>query len=77
MPGGADRRILHACPETPMRNFAIACLCFAPAAALPALTSCFKRQTNVQTGDRDHVLHRGIGADPTDLMPIGAGMAKG
>src|SRR5687768_566478 len=38
-------------------------------AALPFLPACLKRETNVQRGDRDAVLHRGIGADPTDLDP--------
>jgi oligopeptide transport system substrate-binding protein len=33
------------------------------------LSSCFKRETNVQQGDREQVLHRGIGADPSDLDP--------
>lgn len=32
-------------------------------------TGCWKRESAVQRGDREHVLHRGIGADPTDLDP--------
>jgi oligopeptide transport system substrate-binding protein len=33
------------------------------------LSGCFKRESAVQRGDRDQVLHRGIGPDPTDLDP--------
>jgi oligopeptide transport system substrate-binding protein len=36
---------------------------------IPFLASCFKRETAVQRGDRDQILHRGIGVDPTDLDP--------
>ena len=32
-------------------------------------TACLKRETNVQRGDREQVLHRGMGADPNDLDP--------
>jgi oligopeptide transport system substrate-binding protein len=42
-------------------------LCLLAAALL--LSSCFKRESAVQQGDRDQVLHRGMGADPTDLDP--------
>ncbi len=42
-------------------------LCFL--AALPFFTGCLKRETAVQRGDRDQVLHKGMGADPTDLDP--------
>jgi oligopeptide transport system substrate-binding protein len=42
-------------------------LCFL--VALPLLSSCLKRESNVQRGDREHILHRGIGADPADLDP--------
>lgn len=38
-------------------------------AALSLLSGCLKRESNVQRGDREGVLHRGIGADPTDLDP--------
>ena len=38
-------------------------------ATVPLLNGCFKRETNVRRGDREQVLHRGIGADPTDLDP--------
>src|SRR6476660_4756680 len=39
--------------------------------ALPLLVApgCWKRESAVQRGDREHVLHRGICADPTDLDP--------
>lgn len=33
------------------------------------LAGCLKRETNVQRGDREQVLHRGMGADPNDLDP--------
>ena len=39
------------------------------AGAMMLLTSCFKRESAVQRGDREGILHRGIGADPTDLDP--------
>jgi oligopeptide transport system substrate-binding protein len=45
---------------------------FCPLLAVTALafsSSCFKRDSNVQQGDREQVLHRGIGSDPTDLDP--------
>jgi oligopeptide transport system substrate-binding protein len=32
-------------------------------------TGCLRRETAVQKGNREQVLHRGIGADPTDLDP--------
>jgi len=32
-------------------------------------TACLKRETNVQRGDREQVLHRGMGADPNELDP--------
>ena len=48
-------------------SFVVCLLCFV--AALPFTAGCFKRETNVQRGDREQVLHRGIGADPTDLDP--------
>jgi oligopeptide transport system substrate-binding protein len=38
-------------------------------AVIPFLGSCFKRESAVQRGNREQVLHRGIGADPTDLDP--------
>ena len=37
--------------------------------ALFAAAGCLKRESNVDRGNRDQVLHRGIGADPTDLDP--------
>ncbi|WP_414660725.1 peptide ABC transporter substrate-binding protein [Horticoccus sp. 23ND18S-11] len=37
--------------------------------ALFTAAGCFKRESNVDRGNRDQVLHRGIGADPTDLDP--------
>lgn len=40
---------------------ALVCLLTAP--------GCLKRETAVQRGDREQVLHRGMGADPTDLDP--------
>ncbi len=33
------------------------------------LAGCLQRETNVQRGDREQVLHRGMGADPSDLDP--------
>src|ERR1043165_4367499 len=30
---------------------------------------CLKRETAVQAGNRDQILHRGMGSDPTDLDP--------
>lgn len=36
---------------------------------LGAGAGCLKRETAVQRGDRDQTLHRGMGADPTDLDP--------
>src|SRR5687768_17298254 len=38
-------------------------------ACLLYASGCLKQETNVQRGDREQVLHRGIGADPTDLDP--------
>jgi oligopeptide transport system substrate-binding protein len=38
-------------------------------ATLPFLAACFKGESAVQQGNREQVLHRGIGADPTDLDP--------
>ncbi|MSU51209.1 MAG: peptide ABC transporter substrate-binding protein [Opitutus sp.] len=38
-------------------------------AGLLIATGCLKRETAVQRGDREQVLHRGMGADPTDLDP--------
>jgi oligopeptide transport system substrate-binding protein len=38
-------------------------------AALPFLPACLKRETAVQRGDREQILHRGMHADPTDLDP--------
>ena len=38
-------------------------------AIVPLLSSCLKRETAVQRGDREQILHRGIGVDPTDLDP--------
>ncbi|MGH7955814.1 MAG: peptide ABC transporter substrate-binding protein, partial [Opitutaceae bacterium] len=39
----------------------VACLLFS--------AGCFKRESAVEKGNRDQVLHRGIGADPSDLDP--------
>ena len=36
------------------------------------LPACLKRETAVQRGDREQVLHKGMGADPTDLDPHAA-----
>src|SRR4051812_30794880 len=36
---------------------------------LLAGSGCLKRETAVQRGDREQVLHRGMGADPADLDP--------
>lgn len=38
-------------------------------AALPFLAGCLKRETAVQRGIREQILHKGMGADPTDLDP--------
>jgi oligopeptide transport system substrate-binding protein len=45
-----------------------AALAFALAGFL-ALAGCSRRETPVQSGDRDQVLHRGLGAEPADLDP--------
>lgn len=37
--------------------------------ALLCSGGCLKRETNVDRGNREQVLHRGMGADPTDLDP--------
>src|SRR5262249_46598209 len=37
--------------------------------AVSVVAGCFKRESAVKLGDRDQVLHRGIGSDPTDLDP--------
>jgi oligopeptide transport system substrate-binding protein len=42
------------------------------ASLFPLFSGCLKRETAVQRGDRDQVLHRGIGADPADLDPQAA-----
>jgi oligopeptide transport system substrate-binding protein len=42
---------------------------FAALGLLALLSGCLKRETNVQRGDREQVLHRGMGADPNDLDP--------
>ena len=36
---------------------------------LLSATGCLKRETAVERGNRDQVLHKGMGADPTDLDP--------
>jgi oligopeptide transport system substrate-binding protein len=38
-------------------------------AAILLFGACLKRETNVERGNREHILHRGIGVDPTDLDP--------
>src|SRR3954471_13893585 len=38
-------------------------------ACLLTSAGCLKRDTAVQRGDREQVLHRGMGSDPTDLDP--------
>ena len=38
-------------------------------AALGVSTGCLKRESAVQRGNREQVLHKGMGADPTDLDP--------
>jgi oligopeptide transport system substrate-binding protein len=57
-------------PHLDGRLPALALLC--AAALLTLLPSCAKRETAVQRGDREQVLHRGMGADPTDLDPQAA-----
>ena len=42
-------------------------LCFF--AALPFWSSCLKRETAVERGDREQILHKGMGVDPADLDP--------
>jgi oligopeptide transport system substrate-binding protein len=38
-------------------------------AALGSLSACLKRESNVERGTREGVLHRGAGSDPSDLDP--------
>jgi oligopeptide transport system substrate-binding protein len=38
-------------------------------AVIPFFAACLKRETAVQRGDREQILHRGMHADPTDLDP--------
>jgi oligopeptide transport system substrate-binding protein len=52
------------------RTFALRTLGLIGVLAVASLqTGCLKRETNVQRGDREQVLHRGMGADPNDLDP--------
>ena len=43
-----------------------------------ALTGCARRESAVQSGNRDQVLHRGIGSEVSDLDPqLAANIAEG
>ncbi len=50
-----------------------ACLCL-----FVAITGCARRESAVQSGNRDQVLHRGIGSEVSDLDPqLAANIAEG
>src|SRR5688572_3223387 len=60
-------RLLSPVSRPPRRLPSVTCLLIL--SCLLLATGCFKRETAVQKGNRDQVLHRGIGSDPTDLDP--------
>jgi len=58
-----------------MRRFAVLWLLASGLWLLVA--GCGRRETNVQRGDREQVLHRGIGSEPGDLDPqLATGLAE-
>ncbi len=54
-------------PSRPFAPFAVSVLHFLPLFIL--LSACAPRETAVERGNREHILHRGIGSDIADLDP--------
>jgi oligopeptide transport system substrate-binding protein len=64
-----DRKRASCAPSRPRRPLARLLSFLFPGILILLLTSCGGRETNVQRGNREQVLHRGIGPELDDLDP--------